>query len=319
MSRKLGFLGIWAGALLFVGLTCATAYAQWTWTPETGRWINIKRQPKETAALQFQYAEELLVEGEAAKAVIEYEKVLRYYPESNYCDLAQYSIGRALDAGGDYEDAVEAYQKVIDEYPNTRLFSNVLGKQRKIADRFFQRGVDREEKFTLIRGSNFDKAIKTYRQVIDNQPFTDFSAEAQYRIGLSYFKMELYEEAAAEFQKLLDHYPESEWTAEAAFGTADCKYCQSLPYEYDTTATEDAIGKFNYFLRSYPGSSRADEARERLRVLREAAAEHEFQIAMYYHRNMKYESASLYFDSIVREYPETQWAKKAGERLDEMP
>jgi outer membrane assembly lipoprotein YfiO len=316
---KHGYFRILAAAFLFLALTCTTAYAQWTWTPEIGRWINPKRQPRETAALQFQYADELLADGDTEKAIREYEKVLRYFPASNYCDLAQYSIGRALEAQEDYEESVKAYQKVIDEYPNTKLFGNVLEKQRRIADRFFELGVERQERFTLLPDSNFDKAIKTYRQVIDNQPFTEFSAVAQYRIGLSYFKMELYDEAGAEFQKLLDFYPNSEWSAEAAFGTADSRCSLALPHEYDKTASEEAIAKFRSFTRSYPDSSKVEEAKEKIEKLREVAAEHEYRIGEYYHRNMKYRSARLYFDSIVRDYSETTWAEKAGERLGKMP
>lgn len=319
MLIRKGYFRVPAAAVLFLALTCATAHAQWTWTPELGRWINPRRQPRETAALQFQYAEELLAAGDTEKAARELEKLLRYFPGSNYSDLAQYSIGRALEAQESYEESVKAYQKVIDEYPNTKLFENVLEKQRNIADRFFERGVERQGKFVLFRGGNFDKAIDTYRRVIDNQPFTEFSAAAQYRIGLSYFKMELYDEAGAEYQKLLDHYPTSEWAAEATFGMASCKYCQALPYEYDKTALDDATEKFNYFLRSFPDSSREDEAREKTRELRAVAARHDYDVGEYYHRNMRYESARVYFDSVVREYPETKWAKKAGEKLDDMP
>ncbi|MBI4831661.1 MAG: outer membrane protein assembly factor BamD [Candidatus Lindowbacteria bacterium] len=301
-------------------LVCGTtAQAAWIWTPETGRWFNPERQPRETAALQFQYAEELFTKDDPEKAVEEYKKVLRYFPESNYCDLAQYSIGRALEADGEYEDAVKEYQKVIDEYPNTQLFSHVLEKQRKIADHFFDLGVQNEERFILFRGSNFDKAINTYRQVIDNQPFTGFSAEAQYRIGLCYMKLELYDEASAEFQKVIDYYPASKWTAESAYGTAECKYAQLLPEEYDKTAADEAIQKYRYFLKAYPESDHADEARKKLEELRETAAEHEFRIGMYYHRNMKYDSARLYFDSIISEYPDTKCANKCRETVSRMP
>jgi len=319
MRRKAVYLRIPIVLAILLATAGGSAYAEWTWTPEVGRWINPGRQPRETAALQFQYAETLLADGDTEKAIREYEKVLRYFPDSNYCDLAQYSIGRALEAQDDYRDAVDAYQKVINEYPNTRLFEKVLEKQRNITDHFFQLGVERREKFILLRGSGFDRAIETYRKIIDNQPFSEFAAEAQYRIGLSYFNMELFDEAAAEFQKLIDYYPASDWTVEAAFGTASCTHSQALPCEYDQTAVEGAISKFNYFLRNFPDSSRADEAREKIRELKEIVAEHEFEIAMYYHHKMRYESARLYLDSIVREYPETKWAKKAGETLGEMP
>jgi outer membrane assembly lipoprotein YfiO len=314
-----GGFRILAAAILLLALTCTTAYAQWTWTPELGRWINPKRQPRETPALQFQYAEELLANGDTEKAIAEYEKLLRYFPASNYCDLAQYSIGRGLEAQEDYEEAVKAYQTVIDEYPNTKLFGNVLDKQRRIADHFFDLGVERQESFTIIRGGNFEKAIETYRQVIDNQPFTEFSAAAQYRIGLSYFKMERYDEAAAEFQKVLDFYPTSEWSAEAAFGSADAKFRMALPYEYDKTASEQAVAKFRSFIRKYPESSRVDEAEEKIQQLRHSAARHEYEVAEYYYRNMRYASARVYYGSLARDYAETKWAEKATERLGEMP
>jgi len=319
MSARARIGCIWIGALLIVGLLAHTAHAAWTWTPQIGRWINPGRQPKETAALQFQYGEELLARGETDKAIDEYRKVLRYFPASNYCDLAQYSIGRALEARGDYEEAVEEYQKVIDDYPNTHLFSHVLDKQQRIANRFFELGIEREERFVLLRGSNFDKAIETYRKLIKNQPYSELSAEAQYRIGLCYMKLELYDEASAEFQKVIDYYPTSEWAVEAAFGTADCKFCQARPSEYDKSAVDDAIAKFRYFLRTNHDSSHAEEAREKLASLLDIAAEHEFRIGMYYHHNMKYDSARVYFDSVVQEYPETQWAAKASDTLSQMP
>jgi len=316
---KIKYLLTLSGSIILLALACESAHAAWTWTPEIGRWINIRRQPRETAGLQFQYAEKLLAEGDTEKALDEYRKILRYFPESNYCELAQYSIARALEAQEDYKEAVKEYQQVIDTYPNTRLFDNVLEKQRGIADHYFEEGVKREEKFVLIRGSNFDKAIETYRQVINNQPFSDLSAEAQYRIGLCYMKLELYEEASTEFQKVIDYYPSSKWTAEAACGTAQCKYNQILPSEYDKTAIDDAILKFQYFLRNHPDSARAEEARAKLSELKELAAEHEFKIGMYYHRFLKYESARMYFNAITRDYPETQWAQKARETLEKMP
>lgn len=306
-------IGLIAAVLLSV-----SAEAAWIWTPQTGRWINPRRQPRESAALQFQSAEELLNKGETKKAIGEYQKVLKYFPDSNYCDLAQYSIGRALEAQEDYEDAVEAYQEVIEDYPNSQLFAHVLEKQRKIADHYYDLGVKREERFFLFRGGNFDKAIEIYRKVINNQPFTDFSADAQYRIGLCYTRLELYTEASAEFQKVIDFYSTSQWAGEAAFACAESEAKQALPCEYDKTAIEKAISKYNYFLKMYPDSSRAEEARARMNKLMETAAEHEFEIGMYYHQNLRFDSARLYLKSVIVQYPRTQWAEKAQETLNTM-
>jgi hypothetical protein len=50
------------------------SYGQWTWTPQTGRFINVKRMPKETAELQIEYARSLYMQGELKKALKETEK-----------------------------------------------------------------------------------------------------------------------------------------------------------------------------------------------------------------------------------------------------
>ena len=48
---------------LAIALLLATGFAQaqWTWTPQTGRFVNLKRMPKETPELQLEYARSLKI------------------------------------------------------------------------------------------------------------------------------------------------------------------------------------------------------------------------------------------------------------------
>ena len=58
--------------VLLVALVAAWAlpvHAQWTWTPQTGRWVNMKRLPKETAELQIEHARSLMLQGDHRKAI----------------------------------------------------------------------------------------------------------------------------------------------------------------------------------------------------------------------------------------------------------
>ena len=54
-------------ALTTAILITTSAQAQWTWTPETGRFINMGNLPKETPELQVEYGRSLLVGGELKK------------------------------------------------------------------------------------------------------------------------------------------------------------------------------------------------------------------------------------------------------------
>ena len=62
MRMRMRRAGLGAIFVLLGALPCA---AQWTWTPEVGRLVNLKRLPKETPELQVEYARSLLVGGAA--------------------------------------------------------------------------------------------------------------------------------------------------------------------------------------------------------------------------------------------------------------
>ena len=64
-----------------IALLLSTGFAQeqWTWTPQTGRFVNLKRMPKETPELQLEYARSLMLAGDERKALRETEKFVEYY------------------------------------------------------------------------------------------------------------------------------------------------------------------------------------------------------------------------------------------------
>ena len=66
-------------------LVCAApALAQWTWTPETGRLVNLNRMPKETPELQVEFARSLLVGNEYNRAFDETNKFIKFYGDTDH-------------------------------------------------------------------------------------------------------------------------------------------------------------------------------------------------------------------------------------------
>lgn len=317
-----------AGAVLAVLLAgVPAAQAGWIWTPESGRWVNPTNQPKETASLQFQYAEELLQREEYDDAIREFKRIHSHFTASKYADLAQFSIGRAHEAAGRWDEAAEAYQQTIDRYPGTRLFDRVITKQYELGNKYYQRALEREEQRRLLPNwrevfgaeDDFARAIDVYQRVVDNQPFTDAAAEAQYRIGLCHGKKDEYQEAFEAFQGVVDLYPGSPWAAEAAFGAADAQFTQILPAVYDQTAVDEAMEMFQFYLRNYQAGARRDEIEGMMRQLQHRRAEHEFRIGEWYHKNYKFESARLYYNQVVKAFPKTEWADRSREQLGLLP
>ena len=292
------------------------ANAVWAWTPETGRWINPRYQPKETPEAQLEYASQLRLAGDYEDALSEYEKLFKFYPDSDLCPEAQFQIGELYEARGDYERASKEYQKVVSNWHSAELFDRVVEKQYGIADRFYREEIARRRRFRLFRGRYLRKAIKIYEQVIENAPFGPAAAQAQYRIAECYFASRRYLEATYEYQKVLDEYPSSEWAGQAMYGLAMCYYEQALPAEYDQTIARKAVEQFQIFMGLYPDDPKTEDAIQRIAELREEMARQQLVIAAFYEKIEKPASARVYYRTVVAKYPGTQAADEAKTKLE---
>jgi outer membrane assembly lipoprotein YfiO len=292
-----------------------SAGAGWVWTPETGRWINPKNQPKETPEAQLEHARQLRLAGNYGKALSEYEKLFRFYPDSDLCPEGQFQVGELYEAKGDYSRASAEYQKVVSNWPASDLFDKVTEKHYEIADRFYQQGTDRTGGIRLFRGRYVRRAIETYQRVIENAPFGRAAARAQYRIAECYFVTGRYLEATYEYQKVLDEYPTSDWAGQATYGLAMCYYRQALPAEYDQTIARKAVEQFRLFARMHPGDPKVADAEAKIGELRADMARQQLVIARFYERIEKTDAARLYYRSAASKYPETEAAREAAETL----
>src|SRR6185436_17832883 len=70
-----------------------TVSAEWTWTPETGRFVNMNNLPKETPELQVEYTRTLLVGREYDRAFDETDKFNEFYGDSEFAYENQYLRG----------------------------------------------------------------------------------------------------------------------------------------------------------------------------------------------------------------------------------
>ena len=117
--------------------------------------------------------------------------------------------------------------------------------------------------------------------------------------------------AASEFRRFARNYTADERRKEAEFMEAYCHYQLSPRYNLDQTETYHALDRFQLFVSRYPGTDLAEQALEYMEELRGKLARKKFEAAEMYMRIRQYDSAALYYDLTVDEYPESKWAEKA--------
>ena len=309
-KRIIVVMGFFAILIFYTGI----ADGYWEWTPKTRKWINPKNAVKNTPEEQFSYGMELYNSKDYDKAITEFKKLLKHYPSSKEAPEAQWTIGLAYEVKDEHYKAFESYQKVVEEYPSTERINEIIGREFKIANLFYEG--KKKRVMGVIFFPSIDKAIEIFKKVIENAPYGEYADISQYKIGLCHMKQLNYEDAKVEFEKLINEYPKSSLADDAKYQIAFASSLMSLKAPYDQEALEEGIKVSEEFSLEYTESELGEDVKDIKAQLRSKEAEKAFQIARFYEKKKKLGSARIYYESIVKDYPESHWAVEAKKRLE---
>jgi outer membrane protein assembly factor BamD len=126
--------------------------------------------------------------------------------------------------------------------------------------------------------------------------------EALYRVGETYFRQKLYDDAYDEFSRLINRYPASPWCDDAQYMMGMCRFDGALAVDKDPTYIEEAVDEFYTLIEEYEGSKLVDDASRMIFECRRRLAEKDLYVAKYYKKTGKYEAAIVYLEAIQGEY-----------------
>ncbi len=155
------------------------------------------------------------------------------------------------------------------------------------------------------------RAIEALTQLTIDHPGLAFIDRVVYRLGQAHLGAGDYVQAEAQFTRLGRDYPFSEFADDALYGVAESAYLQRGGVERDPTKAEQAIERFEFFLREYPDSPLAPEARERLAELNEHLAEKQLRNTEQYYRHKRYRSVEVYAEGLLERFPRSQFLPDA--------
>jgi outer membrane protein assembly factor BamD len=171
-----------------------------------------------------------------------------------------------------------------------------------------------EKAMNQFVNENFSDAARAFETVVSIGRGTDIGQDAQFYLAESYYNDRRYLVAASEYQRYAQFHPNSQRRETADFMQAKSYYHLSPRYRLDQTYTRQAIEQFRLFTSRYPNSEKADEAAEIITELREKLARKQFSAAEHYMRTNRYNAAAIYYDIVIDQYPETQWAERSVAR-----
>lgn len=203
----------------------------------------------EAQSASLQKIKTLFLRGETDQMLMESQKFIEEYPNSNLTPIALFFTGRSYQKIDRPQEALAAFLKIIDEYPD---YDNVplANKNFDIPLVIYELGVTyldlgdekkADEYFNIILGEypdtgawhlvqseyykieplyeagKYQEAIDKSYQVLEKNPGDEFVGGILYTIGRGYYDLGDHNNALTIFQKIIDEYPDDSYAPRAVY------------------------------------------------------------------------------------------------------
>ena len=313
-------LGLWIILAVVVVLLPSRSPAPLMYVPGEGWYY----EPYgENAAWQRTRAKDQLEVAETAFTNQQYNitlhaahRILRLWPLSDYAPRAAYLVGRCLETEHKDEAAFNAYQSIIEKYPKSNQYTEVLWRQYEISNRYL--GGQWFRLWNLIPlYPSMDETAKLYEKIVANGPYSEVAPHAQLRIGAAREKQEDYAAAVKAYEIAADRYHHQPAIAADALYRAGVSWQkQADTAEYDQSAAAQAISAYSDFIALYPDDKRVAEVQRSITKLKAEQVRGSFQIAQFYEKSRKWAGAVVYYNDVLRLDANSPLAVQSRQRID---
>lgn len=167
----------------------------------------------------------------------------------------------------------------------------------KTAATYFNEGEE------LYDSKKYEESIDKWKKVKEyGTGSPQLSAMADLKIADAQFESKNYIEAAATYESFTKFHPDNDKVPYAAYRLALCNYLQIGGIDTDQVPLKNAVTLLESFLKKYPSSEYAVEAKEKLAECINKQAEREIYIGRFYYRFGKYQAAIKRLEECVARY-----------------
>jgi outer membrane protein assembly factor BamD len=158
---------------------------------------------------------------------------------------------------------------------------------------------------------NFGRAAQLYEVFVQYHHGDPRAPEARLNLGTSYQERRDYLTAATHFQRLLNDFPQSQFGLAARMGICESYYRLSPRPALDQDYTVSAMLHCESVAGYFPGTVPASRATGYVTEMRLKLAQKAYETGLFYMRRRAYDSAVVYFQQVVDQFPQTPLAATA--------
>lgn len=280
----------------------------WLW-----RWFGIGKPARESAALQLQWAQKQEADGNFKGAVESYDALVREWPASPEASKAQFLLAYLLETKLlEYDSAFEEFSYLLDFYPRSCPYANVVAEQYKIVNLM----LDTRRTFLGMSFTGNRELRQGYEQVVRRAPGADYVPAAMLKIADLREQDIDYEEAIKVYSTLRSRYPGTVEARQALYLEAKARMWLVRRLAYNLPRCQDTESFLKLALKKDPSHPNVEEMRGWLKELREYIAEDAWVRAKFYDTKQRTgHAAAASYRKFLSEYPDSSHADEARLRI----
>ncbi len=289
-----------------------------TWRLEQGKDLkSVSPGSQDKFLLKVAEIKKLMNTGKIRVVRSAYNRLKMEFPDIDGPDLDAFIEAELFFCQGNFTKAVRAYDKLLNEFPQSWLVEAAMGRQYEIATACLTGQKKRVLRFFEL--SRYSEGVKimekiTTRAGLDSQ----IGLKAALALTKSYEKRKKFNEAYLKWWEISQQWQTDPIARDAIAAMARCKYAvynkrnnENRRHLFDTSTLVTSKSYYNKLKSLYPQDAEEIGVDEIIKDIDEQLALKQLSIAQYYQRTKNIQAANLYYDMVIRHSPDSQAAKMA--------
>ena len=282
--------------------------------------ISVDSEDKFLAAVTE--AQKLVNTGQTKAARSAYNAIKVDFPEIAGPDFDIFMKAEIYYCSVKFTKAVRNYNKLLTEYPKSKFTDAALDREFSIATEYLAGRKKVVLGFIRIRG--YAEGIRIMEKIAERVGLdTQMGIDASFAVAENYEQRKKFNEAFLKWWEISLEWDSGLVGRDALLGMARNKHAvYNKPPEhkrsfYDASSLNSAKSYYGRFKLLYPQEAKEIGVDEILSEIDEQLAYKQLSIGRYYQRTGNIQSANLYYDMVVNDWPDSKAAQQAKELLTE--
>jgi len=289
---------------------------------------SLTAQQRDRLLAAVEAIQKLTDEGQDGAVKAGFEQVKADLPQIAAFDLELFAKAEIYLAKKKYDHAAKTYKKMVDDYPESELRNPALARLFKIGSFYLEGPVILNLGLFAIRG--YDRGVKILEDVSEEVGLQDpngLGVKAALAMARSYecrkmYGHGMYEEAYLKWSEIASVWEIGPLGKDALLGMARNKlnaynsYPPKRRHLYDASRLTAARSYYLKFKGLFPQDANQMDVDEIIGQIDQDVAFKNLSTGQYYYRTGKIQAANLYFDMVIRNWPQTPAAQTAREILN---